>query len=143
MINASFSSILTKHVIKGGTTPYVEFALQINGNRQDYFLEDFFSEMKIEGYGFLYSNQNYKSVKVEIIKTLRIHFNGIVFDGQLNSISIMKKDDDVKYVLNFIKEINATDQVISMFVKFKEENDEGKEVIREFDTQINLIVNEE
>lgn len=78
--------------------------------------------------------------------TFDVSFDEITFQATLNDIQISRKTKDgtdiFEYTLNFRKEVGVDNEdsvTAKTYLKYKEENEDGKMVIKEFPVELTLL----
>ena len=144
MINGLFTGHLSKNSAKVVEEDvYVEFVIthiSKNDPTQDFL--DNFSEIYDTNIGSCLNNPQWDNIKFStIIPKLDIKFDVMDIKATLNTIKITKKDTpkelSFKYDLTFIKKQEKDiDSVFATYLKHKDEDEDGKKTITEYEIEI-------
>jgi hypothetical protein len=153
MINKQFLGVMTKH-----THAYIdnEVFVKIGIKHTDVgdiqtFLSSFEEKLSATNVKSLFEYPvRWKKIVIDTSdyekNTFLVGFDEIEFDAQLQEIHVTRKNrhglDSFEYTLHFLKEVgrdNEDSTIAKTYLKYKEENEEGKLVIKEFPVDLELL----
>lgn len=141
-----FKGVMTKHTY--GVTRdnvFVNIAIKHTSNHPNqYFLESFEKEAKLQNIDSLFQSPiEWDNLKIKLDEYpfyYEVEFDKIVFVARLMSIGVAKKIKDgistFDYTLSFRKDVEGDNKdsiTAKTYLKYKEENEDGKKVFVEFD----------
>jgi len=144
-----FKGVMTKHAFGvNRDNVFVGVDIKHVSNSPDqYFLESFEKEAKIPNLQNLFetpvawSNQKFKLVEYPLF--YEIEFDEIVFVARLVTLNVARKIKDgidiFEYTLGFRKDVEGDNKdaiAAKKYLKYKEENEDGKKVLIEFDVKL-------
>lgn len=144
-----FKGVMTKHAFGvSRDNVFVSVDIKHVSNSPDqYFLESFEKEAKIPNLQNLFENpvawstQSFKLAEYPLF--YEVEFDEIVFTARLVTLKVVKKIKDgidiFEYTLGFRKDVEGDNKdaiAAKKYLKYKEENEEGKKVLIEFDVKL-------
>ena len=155
MLNTTFPGVLTKHNhFYSENDVYVKFSIEYTSEGSVQSFMDSFDE-KVAGSNIkpLFNNPiRWKKIDFDATEYEKSHmtieFDSEILDGDLVGIMVSRKlkngNDIFKYTLTFIKEVgheNEDSRFAKTYLKYKEEDENGKKKIKEFDVALSITPN--
>ena len=152
MIGSTFQAVMTKysHVNKENQVFVIVAIKHVSEGDVQSFLDSFEKSVGTDNYKPLFSYPvRWKTIKIDTSdyekNYFEVGFADFAFDAQLVEIAVVRKNkngsDIFEYTMTFLKDVgnNNEDAIIaSTYLKHKEENEDGKMVIQEFDVDLVL-----
>ena len=143
-----FKGVMTKHTY--GVTRdnvFVNIAIKHTSNQPNqHFLQSFEHETKMNNINSLFTSPiEWDNLKIKLEDYpfyYEVEFDSIVFVAMIMSIAITKKINDgissFDYTLSFRKDVDGNKDSIAAktYLKYKEENEDGKKVLVEFNVTL-------
>ena len=143
-----FKGVMTKHTY--GVTRdnvFVNIAIKHTSNYpKQHFLESFEKVAGLQNVDSLFSNPiEWDNIKLKLEEYpfyYEVEFDSIVFVARLMSVGVVKKVkggiSSFDYTLSFRKDVEGDKDSIAAktYLKYKQENEDGKKVLVEFDVKL-------